>query len=219
MSAERYWTRWHDDYDDPESHLSTRLRVVQRRLGGTLDVARPGALRLISMCAGQGRDVIETLTRHRRRDDVNALLVELDAGLADFARASVESAGLDKVRVRRADASSTSAYVDAIPADIALLCGVFGNVSGEDVQRTIAELPHLLAEGGTVIWTRHRRPPDRTREIRAWFAATGFDEVAFDTHPTFEFGVGTNRLSVEPLPFRPDRQLFTFLGKHDAGIF
>jgi hypothetical protein len=61
MSAERDWTRWHDDYDDPESHLSTRLRVVQRRLGGTLDAARPGALRLISACAGQGRDVIEPL--------------------------------------------------------------------------------------------------------------------------------------------------------------
>ena len=41
MSSERsHWSRWHDDYDDPESSLSWRLQVVQQRLREALDRAR-----------------------------------------------------------------------------------------------------------------------------------------------------------------------------------
>ena len=59
---------------------------------------------------------------------------------------------------------------------------------------------------------RHRRPPDLTPSIRAWFATHGFDEVAFDTEPGAMFAVGTNRFAGRPLPWRPDRRLFTFVG-------
>jgi hypothetical protein len=65
-----------------------------------------------------------------------------------------------------------------------------------------------------VIWTRHRRPPDLTPQIRAWFAAAGFDEIAFDALGTSALtSVGVNRLRRAPgiaaarLPSRP---LFTF---------
>ena len=33
------------------------------------------------------------------------------------------------------DASTTSAYRGAVPADLVLACGIFGNVSDEDIQR------------------------------------------------------------------------------------
>src|ERR1017187_7995132 len=36
----------------------------------------------------------------------------------------------------------------------------------------------------TVIWTRHRRPPDLTPRVGAWFTAAGFDELAFDALDT-----------------------------------
>ena len=66
-----------------------------------------------------------------------------------------------------------------MPADVVLACGIFGNVSTEDIHRFVAFAPALCAPGATVIWTRHRRPPDRTDDIRHWFAAAGFDELAF----------------------------------------
>jgi hypothetical protein len=34
-----------------------------------------------------------------------------------------------------------------------------------------------------VIWTRGRRPPDLTPQVRAWFSENGFTEVAFDALP------------------------------------
>jgi hypothetical protein len=212
VTGDDHWIEWHARYEDPGSSLSRRLAVVQRRLAQALDEAAGGPVRLISICAGQGRDVIGVLSEHKRAGDVAALLVELDPVLAGDARALASAAGLDGVHVVIGDASATASYAGAVPADVLLVCGVFGNISEDDMQTTIRELPHLAAPGATVIWTRHRRPPDVTPALRAWFRDAGFQELAFDTDDGAAFGVGTARLLAPPLPFRPDGRLFTFHG-------
>jgi hypothetical protein len=70
----------------------------------------------------------------------------------------------------------------------------------------------MCRPGGTAIWTRHRRPPDLTPQIRAWFAASGFDELAFDALDTEDrlMSVGANRLRRAATAGLPDRPLFTF---------
>src|SRR6266511_1793903 len=60
-------------------------------------------------------------------------------------------------------------------------CGVFGNIPDDDVHRTIDALPQFCARDATVIWTRHRGPPDLTPTIRGWFAGTGFVELGFES--------------------------------------
>jgi len=97
-----------------------------------------------------------------------------------------------------------------VPADVVMVCGVFGNVSDDDIRDTVFELPRLSASDATVIWTRHRRPPDLTSAIRAWFVEAGFDEVAFDGDLDGHMSVGTDRFTGEPQPFRPGRRMFTF---------
>ena len=82
----RDWVSWHKAYDEPGSSLERRLRVVQRRVAEKLDEAPPGQVRIISMCAGQGRDLLSVLAQHPRRADVTARLVELDAANVAVAR-------------------------------------------------------------------------------------------------------------------------------------
>jgi hypothetical protein len=72
------WYAWHDRYDDPRTGLARRLVLVQDRVRVALDEAPPGPLRAISLCAGQGADLIVPLSSHQRRGDVTARLVELD---------------------------------------------------------------------------------------------------------------------------------------------
>lgn len=212
MTAADHWQRWHDFYDDPTSYLSRRLAIVQRRLIDALSSARSGEIRLISLCAGEGRDVVGVLTDHRRRADVRGRLIELDPSLCAAARAGAAQAGLDGIEVVEADAGDTAACAGATPADVVLVCGVFGNIADDDIRRTVEELPRLCGSGATVIWTRHRRPPDVTPSIRRWFAGAGFQEIAFDTEPGSFFSVGTARLVAPPLPFRPGQRMFTFVG-------
>jgi hypothetical protein len=210
--SDDHWTRWHASYEDPTSSLSRRLVVVQRRIRQALADAPPGPIPVISMCAGKGRDLLDVLPEHPRRLDVVARLVELDPTLAETARITADAAGLDRVDVVTGDASTTSAYDGVVPARLILVCGVFGNVKDDEVHLTVRELPHLCAPDATVIWTRHRLEPDLTPAIRGWFDEAGFAEVGFDTEEGRAFGVGTNRLVTPPLPFRPDRRMFTFVG-------
>jgi hypothetical protein len=216
----RDWVDWHGGYDDPSSSLSSRLEFVKLRLREAIDECPPGPVRLLSLCAGQGRDVIGVLPAHRRRDDVRALLVEYDGRNVELARHRAAEAGLAQVRIRQADASQVGSFADALPADVLLLCGIFGNISDRDIQRTVYAASALCAPGATVIWTRHRRLPDLTPAIREWFAECGFSEVAFDELDTGRLvSVGTHRLAGgqdEPKePVLPAGPLFTFRDEDD----
>jgi hypothetical protein len=120
------------------------------------------------------------------------------------------AAGVDGVEIRTGDAALTDVYSDAIPADLVLACGIFGNIADEDVARTVACLPQLCDTGGTVVWTRHRRPPDLTVDIRRWLSEHGFEEVAFESPPDTLFSVGAHRLVASRSPLLPGVRMFTF---------
>jgi hypothetical protein len=212
--AQRDWSEWHREYDDPGSPLSRRLELVQGHLRAGLDRAPAGDIRLISLCAGQGRDVIGVLTGHPRRDDVQARLVELDERNVAVAARAAQAAGLTGVEVLQADAGITDACAGAVPAQIVMVCGIFGNISASDIQATVAALPSLCAPGALVLWTRHRRPPDLTPAIRSWFGDAGFREEAFDNSLDGFMSVGAHRLTGEPSALVPGRRLFTFASGH-----
>lgn len=201
------WKSWHDDYDDPASALARRLRVVQHHLRAALDEGPPGPVKVVSMCAGQGRDLLEVLDSHPRRVDVTARLVELDPRNVEFARALARD--LPGIEVCQGDAALTDNYAGAVPARIALLCGVFGNTSDGDIEQTVAATTQLCAEGGTVIWTRHREEPDLFPTICGWFEQHGFERV-WESDPDAGFGVGVHRLATRSQPLQAGRRLFSF---------
>ncbi len=212
-SAESHWVRWHRSYEVEGSSLRVRLAIVQRLLADAIDASPPGPVRILSLCAGQGRDVIEVATHHARRDDVRGRLVELDPALAATARAACAARGLDGIEVVTGDASTTDAAAGFAPAHVLLACGIFGNISPDDIRGFVGMLPMLCTEGATIVWTRHRRPPDLTPTIRAWFAEGGCEEVEFVApDATGAVGVGAHRLVAPPARLEPHRRLFHFVG-------
>ena len=208
----RDYKAWHEQYDEPNSPLAERLRIVQRRLDDLLTAAPAGPIRLISMCAGQGRDVLGVVPEHERRSDVSGVLVELDPDNARVAREASITAGLTSIEVLEADAATSDVYAPFVPADIVLACGILGNVSVADIENTVRTLSMLCNPGAAVIWTHHRQEPDMTRDIRAWLADAGFEELAFDGPESEKlYGVGTARLVRDPLPWRSGHRFFTFI--------
>ena len=200
------WIRWHGHYDDPSSPLSRRLLAVRQQIHLALDRAAPGPVRLLSLCAGRGQDVLPVLTAHPRGGDVTGRLVELDPDLCAAAR----SAAPPGIEVVQGDAGTTTACIGAAPAEVLLLCGIFGNISDEDVAGTVAAVPSLLVTGGTVVWTRHTEPPDLTPRVRSWFSEAGVEETAFVTGPHPGWAVGAGVLRVPARPLEVDRRLFAF---------
>jgi hypothetical protein len=214
------WDAWHDDYADPSSALSLRLAVVRSEIWAAFDrweaagTSKP--LSVLSACAGDGRDILGVLAERAGRlpGEINRAAVTLiETDRRNLARAEwfCAEAGLTGVRLLERDAGSSSSYLDAAPADLVLMCGVFGNITDADVRRLIEFLPALCRPGATLIWTRSRRAPDLTPTIRNWLAETGFTELSFTAPPGVLGSVGTNRFDGDLQPLVPDQQLFQFL--------
>ena len=206
------WKSWHDAYDNPESVLTRRLRTVRERIRVALDEAPAGPLRAISLCAGQGRDLIPVLAEHPRGADVHARLVELDADNTEQARLATDAAGLERVEIVTGDASLTDHYLDLTPADLVLVCGVYGNLRLPDIENTVAACTSLCATGGTVIWTRGRNPePSVAPQISAWYEQHGFEQLWL-ADPGEQMCVGAYRHTGTPTPLTPGVSLFEFVG-------
>jgi hypothetical protein len=193
------WADWHRAYDDPASPLHRRLQIVQAHIGDALGA---GATTVISVCAGQGTDLLGVLDD---RTDVSARLVELDERNAAAARAAAPAG----VEVVTGDAARLSAYAGAAPADLVLLCGVLGRIPDRELSTTISLLPQLTATDGTVVWTRHRRAPDQTGRVRRLLRRAGFEELRFDAPDGELFTVGSHRHTGAPVPLDPGARLFT----------
>jgi hypothetical protein len=192
--------------------LSDRLRVVQRLIEDWLDTTAPRGVKAVSACSGDGRDLLEVLENRTDAGRVQATLLESDPRLVKRAVEHTVRAGLTDIDVRCTDAGTTTAYAQAGPADLVLLCGIFGNICDEDVLRTIATTPQLCQPSALVLWTRHRRTPDLTPRIRRWFADHGFDEEAFIAPDHANYSVGAHRFHGHTQPLRPGRRLFSFAG-------
>ncbi len=213
------WEAWHDDYADPASALSARLAVVRSEIGAAFDrwapTNRNRPMTVLSACAGDGRDVLGVLAERKERlpgaiGPVEVALLETDRRNLARAERFCAEAGLPGVRLLDRDAGRSSSYLDTTPADLVLMCGVFGNLTDTDVRRLVGFLPALCRPGGTLIWTRSRRAPDLTPAIRGWLADTGFTELSFTAPAQVLGSVGANRFDGEPRPLVADQQLFRF---------
>lgn len=208
------WHAWHRDYDDPDSDLSRRRRTVQAALRAWLDQAGDGPLRVVSACAGDGRDLLEVLAGHPAAPRVTARLVELDDALARQAEDRAAATGLDGVEVLRGDAGSTDSYAGMVPADLVMWCGVFGNLTDDDVRATVRVTRQLAAPGAHVVWTRgsfaDRDRVEPTALISDWFADAGFEPVSLDVPDDATYRVGVHRYAGQTDPLDAGRTFFTF---------
>lgn len=205
------WVEWHSPYSDPASPLSRRLAIIQTHIKSWLLTQQGSPTQVLSLCAGQGRDLLDVLEHMPEQRNFEARLIENDPKNVLVASDRARELGLNNVFVSCADAGNSDSYMGAAPADLVLLCGVFGNINDHDIFQTIEFLSQLCNVGATVIWTRSRRDPDITSDIRHSFQKHSFKEEVFVAPEDVMFSVGVNTFVGEPLPLTPGKQLFTFL--------
>jgi hypothetical protein len=210
ISEKRDWLVWHTEYADENSDLSHRLQVVQAEIKKVLPLQKPvEPFQFISICAGQAHDIIGALADYPYASHVKGRLVELNPDNVQQIRAKAGAAGLD-LEIIEGDAADPSLYEGAVPADLVIAVGIFGNVSDEDVFHTIRALPGFTKSGATVLWSRGRQlDHDITAEIRATFAEAGFAETGFHSPDGRRFQIGANRYDGPAAALTRER-LFTF---------
>lgn len=165
------WREWYGHYDDEDSSLSRRLSVVQKRLNELF--SDDGSVRrILSLCAGDGRDIVPVLTRYPGERRPEVVLVELDRGLAAAAERRAAAAGVTATVVT-GDAGLAETWQTNVPVDLLMLCGIFGNISEADIRNTIDTARSMLEPDGSVIWTRgYLTHEDLRPKIRRWFSGS-----------------------------------------------
>jgi hypothetical protein len=158
------------------------------------------------MCAGDGRDILSVLKGHPRAGDVSGRLVEWDQRLVERARASAPA----MIEVVCGDAGNSDAYEGAVPVNLLLCCGVFGNITEADIQNTINSWSMLCAPEATVIWTRGAFETDLRPQIREWVKTAGFIELSFDGENE-KYGVGVAKMVRASEPCRKRVYIFRFV--------
>jgi hypothetical protein len=209
------WQSWHDRYDS-SAELAARLQLVQAQITTCLDSLPPGPVQVISVCAGDGRDLVGALCDHRRAPDVRARLVEREGELVELGKRTAATAGLSgRVEFVAADATTSTPYVGMAPADLVLACGVLGNVRETDLAELVGNLRALCRPGGFLVWTHHRRTIEGrrlTELIRGLLGAARFEPVTYHVTPEGTSGVSTHRYGGGIVPLRPEQPLFRFTG-------
>lgn len=212
-AEQRDYLQWHDTYDDPGSDLSRRLRIVQGHLRERLD-ATSGPIRLLSVCSGDARDILGVLAERTDRERVSGALLELHEEVATRARERIDELRLaDQVEVRTVDAGLSDSFVGAVPADIVLLVGIFGNIRPPEIKALIGTVPQLARPGALVLWSRGRSAPGgggRTCEVAGWGREAGCTEVSITAPADAQFVVGAAEFRGTTEPLRTGRRLFTF---------
>jgi hypothetical protein len=217
VSGVRDYLTWHEQYDDPDSSLSRRLALVRKVLRAELD-ARPGPVRVVSLCAGDGRDILGVLAEREDAARVSVTLVEVLPELVERARSAATEVAAD-VEVVTADAGCSETYVGraSVPADVVLLVGVLGNISEADVAATVAAMPGICAPGATLLWSRGRSlegVDDFVTPVRTAFCSSGFVEMGiqrFDVEDDRTV-LGVVRFDGPPVQVGPRETWFTFVG-------
>lgn len=210
MNERKDWQKWHTLYDDSESGLAKRLRLVQEAIGNSLPKKPEDKYQIIDICSGDGRDLLEVLAHYPNNDNIHSYLVEIDDKLARESERTASDKGLQNVTVMNGDASSLRTYKNVTPADLILLCGIFGNISNDDIRNTIESLAQLSKQGTRVVWTRHLRSPEVVPMIRHSFIANDFKEVDYKTTSDDSYAIGIYEFYGLPQRLNDDIRLFTF---------
>jgi Putative methyltransferase len=209
------WVAWHERYKTNRG-LKARLRAVCGQIENCLSACPPGPIRVVSVCSGDGRDLLSALINHPRERDVVAYLIDTERALVDAGQDSANISGLgDQLHFIVGDATLPSSYKGMLPADLVLVCGVFGHVLKEDLQRLVHSLGCMCKTGGYVIWTRHAKAWDGESHvplINQLFEQTRFEQIGFSVTEEGASCIGTYRYTGEPAELSTEETVFMFTG-------
>lgn len=218
------WHQWHGAYEHNPA-LQKRLALVRKHLSRCLDRSAPGEIRIISVCAGDGRDVLKTLADHKRIGDARVRLVEMDPNLVADGENACRALHLsNQVEFVIGDAGHPDPYRTVAPAHIVLMCGMLGLVNARELPNVVRAMQALCAHKGHVVWTRRldwRNGVRQTMVLQGLLAKGGFRRAALNL-TSFgamlsrtagpSFAVGTHRYDGQSVALSENGHLFAISG-------
>jgi SAM-dependent methyltransferase len=211
-------------YTDQHPGFVARLKVTTRMIAESLAAAPEGEIRVLSLCCGDGRDLLGALQDHPRKRDVRALLVDRDASSVQRGQQWAREQGFDgQIEFVHGDAADWTALGAWVPFDVVIISGVFVHLTIEHAQRLVALLPTLCRDGSTVVWNRRvvaaldghdpagdPIPRAQLPDLQGYFAGAGFVTAANEETGPTGHGIFRDVYRGPSVSFEPLRGIFEF---------
>lgn len=210
------WNQWLDRYETNQP-LRERLTFVVSHIAKAILDCHEDPVPVLSVCAGDGRDLVVALSSMESKRMVRADLIESNPDVVSKGRNLVAEHGLSQsVKFRCADATKRRTYQYLTPAKVVIVSGVFGNLRDIDAARLIRLLHSLCQPDSLVIWTRNLVEFDdggsATDKIREILRASDYEETRFERTQSGVFAIATHRYRGQTKPLPTDEILFDFSG-------
>jgi hypothetical protein len=169
----------------------------------------PGPITVVSICSGQGRDILGVLRDHPRRDDVFVPMIEQDRRNADFARESARETALTHATVVVGDAGDSRSYVGITRASLVIMVGFLTHISDDDLGRLVAFLPQVSAAHGVALWCGGSQHVELPARMRTLLARADFVPLAVACAGDPRWNIGIERFEGSPQTLDTGVRLFT----------
>lgn len=213
ISPQNHWDEWHKHYDH-SSLLQARLQIVRGQISLAFNECDPGLIQAVSICAGDGRDLIHTTSNHPRRNDVRAFLIDKNEQSIARGKLAAEQVGLSQqFHFLKADARLSRSYIGIVPANIIILVGVLGHVRHKEIVRLVQNVPMLCKAGGWLIWAKKLKihtNHNQVLSVRNLLQRSAFKEVQYEETGLDGFAVSRAQFIGPTTPLDPARRLFEF---------
>ena len=211
-------------YTEQHPGFVARLKTTTRMIAESLAEAPAGEVRVLSLCCGDGRDLLGALRDHPRKGDVRALMIDRDASSVRRGRQWAHEQGLgERIEFVNSDAADWTGMGGWVPFHMVIISGVFVHLTVEHAQNLVGALPMLCRDGSTVVWNRRvvaastggqetgdPIPRAHLPDLRAFFAAAGFVTAACEETGPIGHGILRDVYRGPVVPFEPRSGIFEF---------
>jgi hypothetical protein len=204
------WWEWHKEYSVADSYPSLRREAVSYHTARALCIAPAGPIRVMSVCAGQGLDIISGFVGDAHTANVDCVFLEYDPRNALEAASNLSVVGLRSYEVRVCDAGLCDSYAGSGRANIMYLVGLISHLSDAEISSLIAAIPNLCSQGAQVIWTVPKSNPEVVHMATSKLMEAKFDQVLRTDIGSVGMVVTSQFMGVPQSRLEAGSRIFTF---------
>jgi len=205
------WTEWHEEaYNDINSLPYQRTEIVKDLINKYLSEIDKNIV-VISIGAGQSRDILPVLIGRKDNDRITTYLIDTDIECLNYAKNYAKDNNIINVHIVDMDGSLVKNYKDIPKADLIIFCGMMTQKNTDEVKNLANNIKLICNEDAQIIWSRHGYDGDYSTPFRNVFNENSYKELDFYISHKEPFFICRNIMMPNPINIETEKDVKIFI--------
>ena len=205
------WTEWHEEaYNDINSLPYQRTEIVKDLINKYLSEIDKDIV-VISIGAGQSRDILPVLIGRKDNDRITTYLIDTDIECLNYAKNYAKDNNIINVHIVDMDGSLVKNYKDIPKADLIIFCGMMTQKNTDEVKKLANNIKLICNKDAQIIWSRHGYDKDYSTPFRNVFNENFYKELDFYISHKEPFFICRNIIMSNPLNIETKKDVKIFI--------